>query len=149
MAVFDTVNDQLKEAMKARQAERLNALRNIRAGFILAMKENGADRLEDDRAFAVLRSLAKQRKDSIDAYTSAGREDLAAAERAELAIIDAFLPQLADEATTRAWVQEAIAATGATSAKEMGKVMGAVMKAHKDSVDGTLVKQIAGSLLGG
>jgi uncharacterized protein YqeY len=74
---------------------------------------------------------------------------MADAERAELVVINAFLPQLADEATTRAWVAEAIAATKASSVKEVGKVMGAVMKAHKGDVDGALVKRLAEALLAG
>jgi hypothetical protein len=96
---------------------------------------------------AVLRKLGKQRRDSIESYNSAGRADLAAVEQAELDIIDTFLPSLADEAQTRVWVQEAIAASGASSAREMGRVMGMVMKSHKGEVDGNLTRTIAGELL--
>ncbi|MFI5321195.1 MAG: GatB/YqeY domain-containing protein, partial [Myxococcota bacterium] len=78
-----------------------------------------------------------------------GREEMAAAERAELAVLQAFLPSLADEATTARWVDEAIAASGAASAKEIGKVMGALMKAHKGEMDGNLARAIAAKKLGG
>jgi uncharacterized protein YqeY len=91
--------------------------------------------------------VAKQRRDSIESYTSAGRADLAAVEQAELEVIGTFLPALADEAQTRAWVAEAIESTGASSGREMGRVMGAVMKAHKGQVDGNLTRKIVGELL--
>jgi uncharacterized protein YqeY len=70
------------------------------------------------------------------------------AERAEKAVIESFLPRLADEATTRAWVSAAIAETGAVSARDLGKVMGALMKAHKADVDGNLARRVAQELLG-
>ena len=92
--------------------------------------------------------LEKQRQESIEAFRAAGRTDRADAERAELAVIESFLPRLADRATTRAWVEEAIAASGAAGAKDLGKVMGAVMKAHKGEVDGNLARKIAAERLG-
>ena len=147
MSILDDVSAQMKAAMKAREAAKLKALRGIRAGFITAMKEDGSDRLSDEACLVVLRRLSKQRKDSIESYTSAGRADLAAEEQAELDVIDTFLPSLADEAQTRTWVQEAIETTGAFSPREMGRVMGAVMKAHKGEVDGNLTRKIASELL--
>ena len=72
-----------------------------------------------------------------------------AEERAELAVIDEFLPSLADEATTRSWVEQAIAASGAAKAGDLGRVMGALMKAHKGEVDGNLARRIAAESLGG
>jgi len=147
MSILDDVSAQMKSAMKAREADRLRALRGIRAGFITAMKEDGSDKLADEACLGVLRRLAKQRRDSIESYTSAGRADLAAVEQAELEVIGIFLPALADEAQTRAWVAEAIESTGASSGREMGRVMGAVMKAHKGQVDGNLTRKIVGELL--
>ena len=113
------------------------------------MKKDGADTLADDVCTGVLRRLEKQRRESIEAFDAAGREEQAAAERAELAVIQEFVPSLADEATTRTWVAEAIEASGASELKEMGKVMGALMKAHKGDVDGGLAQTIAKELLGG
>ena len=78
MSIFEDVSAQMKAAMKARDAERLKALRGIRAGFITAMKEDGSDKLSDEACLSVLRRLSKQRKDSIESYTSASRPDLAA-----------------------------------------------------------------------
>ena len=147
MSIIEEVSAQMKVAMKAREADTLRALRGMRAGFITAMKADGSETLSDEACVAVLRKLGKQRRDSIESYNSAGRADLAAVEQAELDIIDTFLPSLADEAQTRAWVQEAIAASGASSAREMGRVMGMVMKSHKGEVDGNLTRTIASELL--
>ena len=147
MGIFDDVSAQMKDAMKAKDEVRLAALRGMRAAFLNECKKDNATTLADDVAVGLLRKLEKQRQESIDAFTSAGRPDRADAERAELAVIQAFLPQLADEATTRRWVEEAIAASGAANAREMGKAMGALMKAHKGEVDGNLARQIASQLL--
>ena len=92
--------------------------------------------------------LVRITRESIEAFESAGRPERVAEERAELAVVQGFLPSLADEATTRAWVQAAIAESGASSAKELGKVMGALMKAHKGEVDGNLARKLAAELLG-
>jgi hypothetical protein len=148
MPILETVNDQLKQAMRAQDKPRLSALRNIRAAFVHAMKEDGAQTLSDEACVAVLRRLAKQRIESIEAFEAGGRPEKAAAERAELALIEGFLPRLADEPTTRGWVRDAIAATGAGSPRDLGRVMGAVMKAHKDQVDGNLARRLAAELLG-
>lgn len=149
MSIFDDVSAQMKDAMKAKDEARLAALRGMRAAFLNECKKDNSTTLTDDVSIALLRKLEKQRQESIDAFTNAGRADRADAERAELAVIQAFLPQLADAATTRRWVEEAIAASGATSAKEMGKVMGALMKAHKGEIDGTLARNVATEILGG
>jgi hypothetical protein len=147
MGLVETVAAQMKDAMKAKDAPRLGALRNIRAAFLTEMKKDGSETLDDATSIGVLRKLAKQRQESIEAFSQGGRPERADEERAELAVIETFLPRLADAATTRAWVQEAIAASGAGSPKELGKVMGALMKAHKGDVDGDLARQIASELL--
>lgn len=149
MAIFDQVSTQMKEAMKARDAARLGALRNVRAGFLTEMKKDNSDSLPDEACVAILRRLEKQRRESIDAFEKAGRDEMAAAERAELAVLQEFLPSLADEAQTKAWVEAAIAETGAAAPGDVGRVMGAIMKAHKGDVDGGLAKRIAGELLSG
>ena len=149
MGLVEQVSEQMKAAQKSRDTARLAALRNVRAAFLHEMKKDGAETLDDATAQAVLRRLAKQREESIEAFDKAGRSDRAGAERAEKAVIESFLPGLADEATTRAWVQAAIAETGASSARDLGKVMGALMKAHKADVDGNLARRVAQALLGG
>ncbi len=147
VGIFESVSAQLNEARKAKQETRLTALQGIRAAFLNEIKKDNSTTLSDEACVALLRKLAKQRQESIDAFSSAGRPDRADAERAELAVIETFLPQLADEAMTRRWVEEAIAASGAASQKEIGKVMGALMKAHKGEMDGNLARRLAGELL--
>ena len=147
MSLVERVSEEMKSAQKAKDAPRLAALRNIRAAFLHEMKKDGSETLADEVATAVLRRLAKQREESIEAFARAGRQDRADAERAEKALIESFLPGLADEATTRGWVRAAIAETGAASAKDLGRVMGALMKAHKGDVDGNVARKIAAELL--
>ena len=148
MGLVEDVSLQMKQAQKAKDAPRLAALRNVRAALLNEMKKDGAETLDDAVAQAVLRRLAKQRDESIEAFEKAGRADRAAAERAEKALIEGFLPSLADEATTRAWVQAAIDETGAASARDVGRVMGALMKAHRADVDGKLARELALAMLG-
>ena len=147
MAIFDEVSEQMTDAMRAKDARRLAALRGMRAALQTDMKREGADTLSDDACVTVLRRLAKQRKESIDAFEKANRADRVAEERAELAVIETFLPSLADESQTRGWVEAAIAETGASTPGDVGRVMGAVMKAHKGDVDGLLAKKLAAELL--
>lgn len=148
MPIVDDVARQLTEAMRAKDPPRVAALRGIRAALQNEMKRDGASTLTDDAAVPVLRRLAKQRGESIDAFEKAGRPERAEQERAELAVIESFLPRLADEATTRGFVREAIAETGATAPGDLGRVMGALMKRHKDGVDGALARRLAAEELG-
>lgn len=127
----------MKEAMKAGDKKRLGAIRLIGA----AMKDKeiearglGRDMTEEDEQ-AVLRKMVKQRQDSITAYEAAGREELAAQERDEVAVLSEFLPQQMDEAGTRAAIAEAIAETGAAGPKDMGKVIAAVKAKHAGRID--------------
>ena len=147
MSIVDDVTDQMKAAMKAKDQTRLAALRSMRTAFLNEMKKDGSDSLSDEVAEGLMRKLEKQRKESIEAFESGGRPEMAATEQAELAVIQEFLPQLADEAQTRAWVEEAIAQTGASEKKDMGKVMGALMGAHKAELDGNIARQIVQELL--
>jgi uncharacterized protein YqeY len=148
MPISDDVSAQMKDALRARQTVRLAALRSMRAVFLNELKKDGSDALADEVCVNLLRRLEKQRGESIEAFEQAGRDDRAASEREELAVIREFLPSLADEATTQAWVEEAIQATGAADAKQVGKVMGALMKEHKGDVDGNLARRLAAELLG-
>lgn len=149
MAIQDDVTTQMKDAMRAKDTARTNALRNIRAAFLNEMKKDNSASLDDETCVAILRRLEKQRKESIEAYEKGGRTELAEAEKSELAVIGTFLPSLADEATTRKWVEEAVAASGAKAPADLGKVMGALMKAHKGEMDGGLANRIARELLAG
>jgi uncharacterized protein len=135
----------MKAAMKARDKPRLATLRMVRAGVIEAEK-SGKEYSEADYQ-GMLRKMVKQRIDAADTYTKGGRQDMADAELYEVSVIEEFLPQLADESQTRAWVKEAIATSGATSPGDMGRVMGALMKAHKGEIDGGLARGIVSSEL--
>ena len=149
MSISAVVQEELKKAMLARDAVRTTGLRMIRAA-IIELSKQGTGEPDDAKVMEALRRLKKQREESIAAYDAAGRIELAANERIELEIIDGFLPKLADEATTLAWVKEAIAASGVTNVKEIGKAMGALMKAHKaDPMDATLAKALLTRELGG
>jgi hypothetical protein len=147
MAIFDEISVQMKDALKARAEIRLRTLRSVRAAFLTEMKRDGAEHLSDDVCTALLRRLEKQRRESIEAFEQADRPEQAEAERAELGVIQEFLPSLADEDQTRAWVVEAIEATGALAPGDAGRVMGTVMKAHKGEVDGALARRMAGEIL--
>mmetsp|Transcript_43328 Transcript_43328/g.135713 ORF Transcript_43328/g.135713 Transcript_43328/m.135713 type:complete len:224 (+) Transcript_43328:551-1222(+) len=149
LSIQDDVAAQMKVAMKARETAKLTALRGIKAALTTAMKESNAETLSDAEAVPVLRKLAKQRSESIESYKSAGADDRAASEQAELDLISQWLPQLATEETVTGWAQEVIAATGASSPAEMGKVMGMLMKDHKDEMDGKMAQQIVKNLLVG
>ena len=130
MSIVEEVTAQMKAAMKAKDQSRLSTLRSMRAAFLNEMKRDGSDVVSDEVAEGLMRKLEKQRKESIEAFDKGGRPEMAENERAELAVIQEFLPQLADEAETRGWVEAAIASTGASEKKDMGKVMGALMKDH-------------------
>ena len=133
-----SIQTQLKTRMKvamkkgADGKQELGAVRLIVSAMTTKTKEAGIDELDDDAAIAVLTKLAKMRKESLEMYEKAGEEEKAAGERFELDLIDAYLPEQADEATVRGWVAAAIAEVcpDGPNMKMMGKVMGAINKAH-------------------
>lgn len=148
------VEDDIRTAMKAGDKVRLSALRMVKAKMMeaevaLRAKKGRDYQLEDAEAVQCFSTSAKQRKDSIDSFRQGGREDLVAAEEAELAIIQEYLPkQLGTEEITRI-AREAIASAGATSPRDMGAVMKIVMPQVKGAADGKEVSRIIGELLGG
>ena len=148
------IQDDMLTAMKSRDKARLEALRLVKAKMMeaeVALRgKKGRDyTLEDSEAITVLSSCAKQRRDSIDSYKEAGRDDLAANEEAELAIIQEYLPrQLGDDEIERI-VKEAIASTGAMSPRDIGAVMKIVMPMVKGAADGKAVNRIVSRQLGG
>ena len=125
--IFDRVENEIREAMKARDAARLSALRMMKTALANKQIENREGFTEAD-AIKALQTLAKQRRESADAFRAAGREGSAVKEEAELAVIEEYLPAAASEADIEAAVAAAIAETGATSARDIGKVMPAAMK---------------------
>lgn len=128
MALFDQISNDIKEAMKARDKVRLETLRNIKKVFIEAKTAPGADdTLEDADALKILSKLAKQGKDAAVTFVTQNRQDLADNELEQVKVIEEYLPKQMSEEEIKQAVKEIIAATGATSMKDMGKVMGTAL----------------------
>lgn len=122
MSLKAQIVSDLTASMKAQDAARTSTLRMVKAGIMNREIEKGGE-LNDDEMVKLLRSMVKQRRDSIEQYEKGGRTDLAGKEQAEIDVIDAYLPQAASQDEIDKAVAEAIAETGATSMKDMGKVM--------------------------
>jgi uncharacterized protein YqeY len=148
MALVEDVNKAITDAMKAKDAARLVALRMLKAALMNREVERGRA-LDDGEARQVVSALVKQRRDSIEQFTKGGRKDLADKETAEIAILEGYLPPAVDAGALENAVDAAIASTGATSAKDMGRVMKAVMAdlAGK-TVDGKAVNELVRRKLG-
>ncbi len=148
MSIFDQVNEGIKEAMKARDAVRLEALRGIKKSMLEAKTAISADHeLTDEESIKIISKLAKQGNDSATIYTQQGRADLAEVEKAQVAIFEAFLPAMLSDAELEAAIKKIIETTGATSVKEMGKVMGVATKELAGKADGQAISQKVRSLL--
>jgi uncharacterized protein YqeY len=139
----------ISDAMRRQDAMRLSALRMLKAALVNRAVEKGHE-LDDSEARQVVSALVKQRKDSIEQFTKGGRTDLADREAAELTVLEQYLPPAADPAVVERAVVDAIAETGATGAKDLGRVMKAAMSRLADqAVDGKTVNQLARQKLGG
>jgi uncharacterized protein YqeY len=148
MGLTDKVNADIAAAMKARDAGRLSALRMVKAAIMNKGVEKGRD-LEDAEVVQVITSLVKQRRDSIEQFSKAGRADLVDKETAEIAVLAEFLPPAATPEEVDAAVAAAVAETGATSAKDVGKVMKAVMpKLAGKNADGRTINEAVRRKLG-
>ncbi len=151
MSLIDRIGENIKTAMKAKDKLRLETYRSIKKVLLdkeVSVRPSGQTELTPEQEIEALMQIAKQRRDAIEQYTKAGRADLAEKEAAELSVIEEFLPQqMTDEA-----VSEAIAAivtqVGATSAKDMGKVMGVAMQQLKGKADGKKVQEMVKAQLG-
>lgn len=148
MALSDTVNSDISAAMKAKDAARLSALRMLKAAIMNKGVEKGRE-LEDAEVLQVVASLVKQRRDSVDQFAKAGRVDLVDKENAEITVLEAYLPPAASAAEIEAAVVAAIAETGASSPKDIGKVMKAVMpKLAGKHADGRAINDVVRRKLG-
>jgi len=142
MSLFDDVSTAIADAMRRQEPVRLGALRMLKAAFMNREIEKGRA-LGDDEARQVVASLVKQRRDSIDQFTKGGRQDLAAKEAAEIAVLETYLPPSADPGVIERAVDAAIAETGATSARDVGRVMKAAMAMLAgQTVDGKTVNEL-------
>ena len=148
MLLRDKVNADIGAAMKAREATRLSALRMLKAAIMNKGIEKSHD-LDDAEVLQVVSTLVKQRRDSIEQFSKAGRSDLVEKETAEISILEEYLPPAASAADIDAAIAEAIAETNATSARDMGKVMKAVMpKLAGKNADGRAVNEAVRRKLG-
>jgi uncharacterized protein YqeY len=142
----EQIRAELTEAMKARDAEKLSTLRMLQSALKYQQIEAGHE-LTDEEALTVIRKAVKQRLDSIEQYEKGNRPELAAKERAEMVMLQVYLPPELSEAEIEEGVREIIASTGAASKKDMGKVMKEATARYKGRVDGKKIQEIASRLL--
>lgn len=142
MPSIDDLNKSIADAMRSHDPVTLSSLRMLKAALTNREIERGRA-LNEDESLQVVASLVKQRRDSIAQFTSGGRQDLADKESAEIVVLERYLPPAADPAIVERAVAEAVAETGATSAKDMGRVMKAAMaKLAGQTVDGKTVNEL-------
>lgn len=140
--LFEQVSTDIKEAMKARDKVRLETLRNIKKVFLEAKTAPGADdNLSDANAMKILQKLAKQGKESAETYAKQNRQDLADAELAQVAVIEEYLPKPFSPEEVEEAVKTIISQLGATSMKDMGRVMGVATKQLAGKADGGVISQ--------
>jgi uncharacterized protein len=147
MALREQFSEQLKASMRAGTAARTSTLRMILArlkDIDIAARPKGINKVPDEEVLAMLRGMVKSRRESVDLYRQGSRQDLVEKEEAEIAVIESFLPQQMDDAAMAQAIDEAVAETGATNIKEMGKVMAALRARHAAMLDmakaGAMVK---------
>ncbi|MGI4804429.1 MAG: GatB/YqeY domain-containing protein [Janthinobacterium lividum] len=146
--LVEIIDQDIKKAMLAKDDARLRGLRAIKSALLLARTEKGAlDIVSEETELKVLQKLIKQRKESAEIYQTQNRDDLYQIEKEEMQVIEAYLPQQMSREEIMAAVQEIIQKTGATSVKEMGKVMGAANKELAGKADGKTISEIVKQLL--
>lgn len=145
MTIQETVKEKMKDAMRAKDSVRVGVLRGLMASFtneLVTLGKTPQDALEDEQALTVITRASKQRKDAIDQFTKGGREDLAGDEKAELLILEEFLPELMSEEEIEKVVAAKKAETGMTDPSQKGQLMGQIMAELKGKADGQKVKEI-------
>lgn len=146
--LFDTVSADIKKAMLARDTVRLESLRGIKKEFLEAKTAKGSDgTLSDDRAIQILSKMVKQRRESAEIYTQQNRPELAEAELAQATVIEEYMPKQLTPEELDAALREIIARVGATSPKEMGKVMGVASKELAGKAEGRAISAAVKALL--
>lgn len=148
MSLEQTINADIKTAMLAKDANALTSLRAVKAAILLAKTAEGAkDKLSEEEEIKLVQKLVKQRKDSLEIFEKQNRPDLAEKEKAEIAVIEKYLPAQLSPEELKAGLQKIIADTGASSSADMGKVMGAASKAFAGKADGKAISAIVKELL--
>ncbi|MBQ8673267.1 MAG: GatB/YqeY domain-containing protein [Bacteroides sp.] len=149
MLLFDKVSEDIKIAMKSRDRVALETLRNVKKVFLEAKTAPGAgDELDDEAALKLIRKLAKQGRDAADIYVQQGRQDLADEELAQVAVLEGYLPRQLSPEELEAALRKIVAETGATSPKDMGRVMGVATKQLAGLADGRAISSMVKQLLG-
>jgi uncharacterized protein YqeY len=149
MSLIDEVTSAIADAMRRHDAARLTALRLLKAAIMNREVEKGRA-LDDGESRQVVQSLVKQRRDAIDQFLKGGRKDLADKDAAEIVVLESYLPPAADPAVVEQAIAQAIAETGASSPKDMGRVMKAAMaRLAGQNVDGKRVNELVRKTLGG
>jgi len=148
MNLTERINADMKDAMKAGDKLKLETLRMMRAAIIEFEKNGSGNAMEATDELKIVSNAAKKRKDAIEMYDTHGRTELADKERAELAIIEQYMPAMMSDDEVRAELRTIITQLGAASPSDVGKVMGAAMKTLKGKADGTAVQRLAKELLG-
>ncbi len=147
MSFTDKINADLKTAMKAKDQDTMRTLRAIKSAILLANTDGSGEEMTEEKGIKILQKLVKQRKESLDIYVKQGREDLAAPERAEIAVIEKYLPEAMSEEDVEKAVKAVIEQSGASSMKDMGKVMGMATKQLAGQADGKVISGIVRKLL--
>ena len=147
MSLESNINEDLKNAMKAKDQAALRGIRAIKSAILLYNTSGAAEELNTEKEIALLQKLIKQRQDSLDIYEKQGREDLAVVEREEIAVIMRYLPKQLTEEELKAAISEIIFRTGASSMRDMGKVMAEASKEMAGKADGKAISQVVKSLL--
>ena len=148
MSLFDQVSEDIKRAMLAKDKVALDALRGIKKEFLEAKTAKGSDgELHDDKALQILQKMVKQRKESAELFTQAGRAELAADELAQCKIIEQYLPAMLSEEELTAALRDIIAQVGATGPQDMGKVMGVATKQLAGKAEGKAINMKVRELL--
>lgn len=147
MSLTDTINEEIKKAMIAKDKDKLAALRAIKSELLLLATSKQSDGSGDEE-MKMLQKMVKQRKESASIYQEQGREDLAKDELVQAEVISSFLPKQLSEEEIRAEVRKIIEETGASSPAEMGKVMGIATKKLAGKADGKTIASVTKSLLG-
>jgi uncharacterized protein YqeY len=149
MSLTTQIDQDIKQAMLAKQADRLRGLRAIKSALLLARTEKGAtEEVTPDVEIKVLQKLVKQRKESAEIYKTQNRDDLYQVEMEELEVIEAYLPKQMSHSEVETYLKDLITRVGATSVKDMGKVMGAANKELAGKADGRTISEVVKSLLG-
>lgn len=147
MNLEQRIKQDLAEAMKAHDEASKRGLRAVLAAIQLAKTDGSGEAIEGDREIKLLQKLVKQRRDSVEIYQKGNRPELAAVELEEIAVIEKYLPQQMSEAELETALREIIAQTGAASARDIGKVMGAANKALAGKAEGKMIAAVAKRLL--